>query len=507
MESTPEFSSIIPIIITLIVSLVSRNVVVGLFTGVLVGIAMIEGLFINQGPLDTFGLAVTQHFLPQVTDSYNAGIIILLVFIGGFVALVERSGGGVAFAARITQWVRTKCQATLTAWFGGIVIFFSDLGTPLIVGPVFRSLFDSLKLSRQKLAFIIDSTSSPVAILVPFIGWGVYIMGLIQKEFDALNYPMSDWQAFIQAIPFQFYAILAITVVPIIALLKLDFGPMAQAETLAQKGSDFGKVFDTIEVFSHPNAKASFVFVPLAVMLAVLFAMLVPHGFPFERVSGGLFRGALTTAYFSAAMTLIALMGYYGVRRFAQSLDIYLKGMAGMMSVAIILILAWTLSAVGKELGAAAYITEQAQAGFAPWLLPAAVFLIAAVISFATGSSWGTFAIMMSLVLPTAIAIDAPLVVCIGAVLSGGLFGDHCSPLSETTILASTGAGCDQFEHFRTQFPYAFTNGLLALAAFLMAGFFESSLIFLGVMALQLVVYWWLHQRTAKQHALAQQTA
>ncbi|WP_240473419.1 Na+/H+ antiporter NhaC family protein [Ferrimonas senticii] len=493
--------SILPIVVTLVLSLLTRNVVIGLFSGVVTGVAMIEGLFATLGPLDTFGALVKDHLLPQVTDSYNAGIIILLVFIGGFVALVEKSGGGVAFAASVVNWVKSRCQAKLSAWFGGIVIFFSDLGTPLIVGPVFRSLFDKLQISRQKLAFIIDSTSSPVAILIPFIGWGVYIMGLLQKEFDALNLPLSDWDAFIGAIPYQFYAILAVAVIPVIALLKLDFGPMAEAERLAQQGSDFGKVSDTIEVFSHPNAKANFVFVPLAVMLTVMFTMLAPHGFPFERVSGSVFRAALSTAYFCAATSLIALMAFHQVRKFKEGVDIYLKGMSGMMSVAVILILAWTLSAIGKQLGAAAYIAEQAQAGFPAWLIPAVAFLIAAVISFATGSSWGTFAIMMPLVIPTAVAVDAPMLVCIGAVLSGGLFGDHCSPISETTILSSTGAGCDQFEHFRTQLPYAVTNGLIALASFIVAGLLATPMVFVLALAAQVLVYWWLSKRSLPQPA------
>ena len=176
-----------------------------------------------------------------------------------------------------------------------------------------------------------------------------------------------------------------------------------------------------------------------------------------------------------------------------------------MMQVAIVLILAWTLSSVGKELGAAAYIAEQAQAGFPAWLVPAVAFLLSGIISFATGSSWGTFAIMLPLVIPTAIAIDAPLYACIGAVLSGGLFGDHCSPISETTILSSTGSGCDQFEHFRTQLPYALLNGSIALSGFVLAGFIASPLILAAAIMAQLVLVsllaWHQSQRLQQQTA------
>ncbi|MGR6832233.1 Na+/H+ antiporter NhaC family protein [Aliivibrio wodanis] len=499
MEQT-DITSLIPIAITLLISLTTRNVVVGLFAGVLSGVAMLNGLFTHFDPLETFGVMVKSYISPQLTDSYNAGVIVLLVFIGGFVALMEKSGGGYAFADKVTTWVKSKFQAQTSAWLGGIVIFFSDLGTPLIVGPVFRPLFDKLKVSRQKLAFIIDSTSSPVAILIPFIGWGVYIMGLIQKEFTALNVELSDWDAFIGAIPFQFYAILAIAIVPLVAFKKLDFGPMARAEKAAEQGNAHISSDVTKEIFTHKNAKASFVWAPLLVMGLVLSFMLVPLGFPFEKVSGSVFRSALSTAYFFAAATLICLMAFYKVRGWSEGISVYMKGMGNMMQVAIILILAWSLSSVGKELGAAAYIAEQAQSGFPYWLVPAVAFLLAAIISFATGSSWGTFAIMMPLVIPTAIAIDAPLYACIGAVLSGGLFGDHCSPISETTILSSTGAGCDQFEHFKTQLPYALLNGGIALISFVIAGFVENALIFVFALCVQIALVFTLAKITSEKN-------
>ncbi|MEZ9513076.1 Na+/H+ antiporter NhaC family protein [Vibrio breoganii] len=503
----PEFISLLPIIVTLALALSTRNVVVGLFSGVVCGVAMLEGTFIDKGPLDSMSALMKSYLLPQLTDSYNAGVLLLLVFIGGFVALMEKSGGGVAFAKRITLWVTNKCQAQLATWFGGIAIFFSDLGTPLIAGPVFRPLFDKLKVSRQKLAFIIDSTASPVAILIPFIGWGVYIMSLIQKEFTALEVGMSEWDAFIGAIPYQFYAFLAIAIVPILSFFKLDFGPMAHAERLAKQGSDFGKVQDSLNVFEHKNAKTSFVWAPLLVMLIVLCSILIPHGFPFQQVSGSTFRAALSSAYFFAAMTLIGLMAIYGVRKLSDGIQVYLKGMSNMMSVAVILILAWALSSVGKELGAAAYIAQQAQAGFPYWLVPAVAFLLAGIISFATGSSWGTFAILMPLVIPTAFAIDAPMLVCIGAVLSGGLFGDHCSPISETTILSSTGAGCDQYEHFRTQLPYALVNGGIALISFVVSGVLASPLVVLVAIIVQIAVYLVLSKRQSTSESLETQPA
>jgi Na+/H+ antiporter NhaC len=494
-----EITSLIPIGVALVLSLTTRNVIVGLFTGVLAGVLMING----PQPFAALGIMVKSHLIPELTDSYNAGVLVLLAFIGGFVALVEQSGGGAAFARRINHWVKTPMQAQIAAWLGGISIFFSDLGTPLIVGPVFRPLMDRLKVSRQKLAYIIDSTASPVAILVPFIGWGVYIMSLIYQEYEALGIEESEFTAFVLTIPFQLYAWLAVLMVPLLAVLRLDFGAMAKVEQAGAKTVNVGSAIaakgqitneqaghssiDQVKTFTHPNAKPIFVWGPLLVMASVLAIMLVPLGFPLDQVSGTDFRAGLSTSYFFAAVFLIALMSIYKVRGVLSSVDIYLKGVSGMMLVAITLLLAWALSDIGRELGAAEYIAEVAKAGLPGWMFPMVAFLLSAIISFATGSSWGTFAIMLPLVIPTAYEIEAPMYACIGAVLSGGLFGDHSSPISETTILASTGASCPQIEHFRTQLPYALFNGGISLVGFAIAGITGYSGSVIVVIATQIV--------------------
>ena len=402
---------------------------------------------------------------------------------------MERSGCGAAFAQSLDSWVRTRLQAQLAAWLGGIAIFFSDLGTPLIIGPVFRPLTDRLKISRQKLAFIIDSTSSPVAILVPFIGWGVYIMGLMSQEFAALGLNQNEFAAFVQTIPFQFYAWLAVGMVPLMNVLKMDFGPMQKAEISARQDTHSSPAHaesddSEIKGFAHANARPMLVWVPLAVLAGVLCWQLVPLGFPLNPVSGSLFRAVLSSAYFSAAVTLITLMAFLRVRPILQSIDIYLKGMTNMTLVAVTLLLAWALSDIGRNLGAADFISGVTEAALPVWLLPAVIFVLSAMLSFATGSSWGTFAIMFPLVIPTASLVGAPLYACIGGLLSGGLFGDHSSPISETTILSSTGAGCAQIEHFRTQLPYALFNGVISLFGFLLAGMYGEYWILLVLIAL-----------------------
>ena len=481
--SDPNILSLIPVFVTLLVALTARNVLVGLFTGVLVGAAMIA----DTSLLLFVPTLVRNYIVPEVADTYNASVLVLLVFIGGFVKLIEYSGGGTAFARVATRWVTGKARAQLASWVGGIMIFFSDLGTPLIVGPVFQPLVDRLRISRQKLAFILDSTSSPVAILIPFIGWGVFIMSVIADAFSANGVMQSEWDAFVSAIPFQFYAWLAIFMVPALTYLKFDYGPMARAEKAAVEAS---LPEGAEESAGESKARPILVWLPLLVLGVTLFATLNHHGFPFEQVAGSDFRAGLSAAYFLAAVTIVLLMVYTGVRTLLETFSHYIEGMTGMMPIAATLVLAWTLGTVSEALGTGPYVAEVAREGLPGGLLPATTFLLAAVISFSTGSSWGTIIIMMPLAVPAAIATGAPMPVVIGAVLSGGLFGDHSSPVSETTILSSTGAGTTPLEHFRTQLPYAMTNGAIAFAGFLAAGYLEFAWIAMVLIAVQAFLLW-----------------
>ena len=280
-------------------------------------------------------------------------------------------------------------------------------------------------------------------------------MGLMSQEFAALWLNQNELAAFVQTIPFQFYAWLAVGMVPLMTVLKLDFGPMQKAEISAWQDSDSSPAKaesdgNEIKGFAHGNARPMLFWVPLAVLAGMLCWQLVPCGFPLKPVSGSMSRAELSSAYFGAAVTLITLMALLRVRPVLQSIDIYLKGMTNMT-----LLLAWALSDIGRSLGAAAFISGFTDSALPVWILPAVIFALSAILSFATGSSWGTFAIMFPLVIPTGSPVGAPLHACMGAVLSGGLFGDHSSPISDTTILSSTGAGCAQVEHFRTQLPYA----------------------------------------------------
>lgn len=471
--------SLLPPLVAVVLAIKSKNVIFSLFCGGFMGALIL----CTGNPLAAVKSMIGDYFFIQLTDSYNAGVIVLVIFIGGFIKLMEKSGGAQAFAKGVHKVIDTKLKAQLCAWLGGILIFFSDLGTPLLVGPVFRPLFDKLKVSREKLAWILDSTSSPVAILVPFIGWGVYIMGLIQSEFTNLGVAESDYTTFVQAIPFQIYAILAIIMIPLVAFTKKDFSQMRKAELRAQENPvpeemEDNYVAETDEKgYSMGNARPVMVILPIITVFVTLFANLVPLGFPFKKVDGNIFRVALTMGYFLAAVLLMAMMILFKVKDVKETFKIYVDGMKGMTDVSITLVLAWSLGTMISNLGTAEFIIGILQrSNFSSWLIPAFIFLFGMFVSFSTGSSWGTFAIMMPLAIPMAHAFGIPYAICVGAVLSGGLFGDHCSPISDTTILSSTGAECDLVDHVKTQLPYACVNGVIAFVSFVLAGITRSPL-------------------------------
>ncbi|MBL4659403.1 MAG: sodium:proton exchanger [Alcanivoracaceae bacterium] len=466
------FISILPVLITLLIAVWTRNVILGLFIGVFTGVMILHGL----NPFTGMSTLIEKYIIVQVTSSSHTGILILMVLIGGVVGLMERSGGAVAFASMVIKYISSKVKAQLAAWTSGSLLFFTDSGTPLIVGPLFRPIVDGIKISRVKLAWIIDSTASPVAVLIPFIGWGLYSQGLIAQEYAELGLTESAFSVYVKAVPFQFYSLMAVMMVPMVAMLKADFGPMKRAETNCAKGivleDENTKISEGVSEDIIKKAKPVLVWLPLLIMLVVMFGLLVPLGFPFDmsNIPGNAFRSALSTAYIFAALALILLMAKFGIRTLAEGFALYIKSIGVIVNILIILILAWSLGAIGKDLGAATYIVALADGSFPPSLIPLVAFLVGAIISFSTGSSWGTYAILMPLIIPMAHQFDAPMYVSIGAVLSGGLFGDHCSPISDTTILSATGAGCTQIDHVKTQLPYALFNGSCSIVAFVFAG-------------------------------------
>ena len=498
MTDPPTLFSLGPIVLALIISVWTRQVILGLFVGLYAGVMMLTG----PAPLESLTRLTSEHLVPQLTDEYNAAVLILLAVIGGFVALMEQSGGGYAFAKRLASTLKSKSRTQISAWSAGIVIFFSDLGTPLIVGPAFRALFDRIGLSRQKLAYIIDATAAPVAILIPFIGWGVYIMSLLNQQVEYLNLPQSDYALLLSALPYQFYAWLTLAAIPMTALIGYDFRLMREADTHAGLRSTRGKTTDTTPTSAQQSARASFIWLPLLVLGATLLWTLAPLGFPFERVGGSQFRAGLSAAYLVATLSLVGLLLVYRTERFLSSVSIYIQGMGRMMPIAVMLLLAWAMGDILTLLGSDAYVANWVAGSISGAQLPLLIFIVACLVSFATGSSWGTFALLFPLALPAAVTVDASLALSVAAVLSGGLFGDHASPISETTLLASAGAGVDPIDHFKTQLPYALLNGGLCLLGLWIAAASQWQGVLLGVLSLQLAVLLvarWLWRRRAQR--------
>ncbi|MDG1166073.1 MAG: Na+/H+ antiporter NhaC family protein [Porticoccaceae bacterium] len=487
--SEPGLITLLPVIITLVLSIWSRNVVLGLFVGVFSGVLILNG----PNPFTGMALMINDYFVAQASSSANMGILLLMIFVAGLVGLMQKSGGAAAFAGMMTQFITSKARAQTAAWASGSMLFFTDSGTPLIVGPLFRPIIDGLKISRAKLAWIIDSTASPVAVLVPFIGWGLYSQGLIAQEYKSLGIDESAFLSYIKAMPFQFYSIMAVVMVPIVVMARADFGSMKKAEEDCSKGIMLESVealeAETLANTALQKAQPIMVWLPLMVMLVIMFSLLVPQGFPFDMANmpSNAFRASLSTGYICAALVLMLLMNLYGVHSLAGAFTLYLESMSKVVTVLIILVLAWSLGAIGKDLGAPAYISALIDGRLPVYLIPASAFVVGGIISFSTGSSWGTYGILIPLMIPIAVQFDVPMYVAIGAVLSGGLFGDHCSPISDTTILSATGAGCSQVDHVKTQFPYSLFNGGCSLIAYIVAGL-SGSIWALGLGVLLLVI-------------------
>lgn len=477
MEQTVYYGvlSLVPIIVTIGLVLWTKNVLLSLFTGVFSGALIL----CNYAPMEALKATIGDYIIPRLMDSYNAGIIVLLVFIGGFVTLLEKSGGAHAFAAAVAKFVDTRCKTQLAAWLGGIIIFFSELGTPMIVGPIFNPSFRKMRISKEKMAWILDTTSSPVCVLLPFFGWGATVMGILAVEFEALGIAMSDWSAFCQAIPYQIYPILCLIMVPLVAFSGKEFSAMAKAEKNARKGifspAAGEEKFEAVKV--NKNVSPLVVIIPLIVMLTVFFANLVPLGFPTQAVPGGKMRVALISSYLLAAVTMIILMKVYKVMSINDGIKTYIKGCNKLFDCIVLLILAWALSTVDGVLGTSEFIVQIARDTIPVWSVPAIIFIIASIMSFATGTSWGTYAIVLPIAVPMAHHLGVDMIVTIGAVLSGGLFGDHCSPVSDTTILSSIGAECELMNHTLTQLPYAALVAAVSLAGFIAAAIFNTPVI------------------------------
>lgn len=465
-----DLLTLVPLVITIYLAVKTKDVIIAIYTGIASGILILTGGHLFQAIYSFFG----DYLIVQFTDSYNAGVIVLLAFIGGFIALIEYAEGANAFAERITKFLNTKVKTQLAAFFFGALIFFSDLGTPLIVGPVFSPLFDKMNICRAKLAYIIDSTASPMAIMIPVTGWGVYIISLIDAQTTTGGFDGNSVEIFMHALGYQFYSILTLIIVPVVIIGNLDIMSMRKMQLQGEASK--------AKENEHSNGQARSIVVPLIVLFTVLIFGLRAVGFPGEQLQGSTFRIILSSAYLLASVSLILVVGLGKQDSFYNLYKTFVGGITKSSSLVIILLGAWSLSAVITNLGTADVITSVLDTHVPELLYPTLIFLSGAVLSAATGSSWGTFAILTPFAfgITEISSLDPSLLM--GAVLSGGLFGDHLSPISDTTILSSTGARIDLIEHVKTQLPYGVINAVSSIICFIGAAFYQSYLwLFVGV--------------------------
>lgn len=465
------FLSVVPPLLTIVLALVTRDVLFALVAGILCGSFILTGFH----PFNALLNAVEDQVLAEIGVASQAQVILTMMIIGGFVKLLEVSGGARAFARSMISVVSTRVRAQLLCWGAGLGIFFTDSGNALIVGPLFRSVFDGFRLAREKLAYILDTTSSPISILIPFIGWGAYIMSLIERNYAATGIEANAFTVLLEVIPYNFYAFLALATIPVVVLSRREFGPMRRAqmafiERLEREGPPDAASESAVD---QAEEKIGIFLWPLGVMLTLVLGLITWHAMH-GGITGMRIRSTLVISYLAASLTCIVMMRRHQQRSMRESIRTFVSGAESLVYVSIVLVLAWSLTSITQDLNTAGYLAAVISGNVAPAWFPMLVFALGAVISLSTGSSYGTFAILMAIAVPVGFELGASLHMTIAAVLSGGLVGDHLSPISDTTVLASVGADCDHLSHVWTQAAYAGITGLIALVAFLLGGLYES---------------------------------
>lgn len=462
--TTMGIISLLPATIAVVLAFKTRNTVFSLAVAIFIGV-LVAGKGLMAFP------ALLKTSLGTTSFSW---IFLLELFIGIVIAFFQRTGAIQGFTKIMEDKKLSRSKIQLTAWVMGMFVFFSDYFSPLFVGATMRSLSDKAKISREKLAYIADSTSAPVSVLAPITGWAVFISGLL-VGMGPIEDAAQAMMVFTRAVPFNFYALIAVALVGLFATgIIPDFGPMKKAEERALKEGkvlrDGAEPLVGEELTDTPkyegiktNVFWNFIF-PVLIVISIAIGTFI------------VLKSAKTMeAFLAAAVILGIIMRIQGVP-FNDIMKTAMSGMKGVMPAIIILALAYTINALSKEMGTANYIISVTESWLTPSLLPFITFLIAAVISFSTGSSWGTFAIVMPIAAPLAFGfsgneVTTLVLATVAAVAGGGVFGDHCSPLSDTTILASTGAAADHIDHVKTQIPYAFVAAGLASIVYLIIGF------------------------------------
>ena len=496
----PAWFSILPPLIAIVLALVFKEVITALLAGIWLGALVVAG----YNPVQATWRLVDQYVVPALgdTDGGHTQIVIFSMLLGGMVGMISRNGGTMGVVRAVAPLARNRRRGKIATALAGLAIFFDDYANTLVVGNTMRPITDRLKVSREKLAYLVDSTAAPVAALVPVSTWVGYEVSLIGGGLSAAAGEatgadaaflagLSPYTVFIESIPYLFYPLLALSFVFLTSFMNRDFGPMARAEARAAAGKGLhrkGAMLATDTSASFVDAKEGTpqrwwnAGIPVLTVVLVVLGGLYTSGSavtgpgadlkdifgsadPFNTLLWGSLAGCLVAAVLSIGQRLLTIH---------ECIDAWVGGVKAMMIAMVILTLAWSLGAVTKDIGTAAYLSELLSDNLPLTLLPAAVFVTAGAMAFATGTSWTTMAILIPLVIPLTVSLaggsgfaDGSLYgILLGstsAVLAGAIWGDHCSPISDTTVLSSTAAGCDHVDHVRTQLPYAMLVGAVGL--------------------------------------------
>ena len=510
VSNAEEFGifTLIPPIVAILLAFITKNVVISLFIGVLSG-----GFILNLTGFNVFG-ALTQAFLDfinralnSLSDPWNAGIVMQVLVIGGVINLVAKMGGAKAIAEALAKKAKTAKSAQLITWFLGICVFFDDYANSLIVGPIMRPVADKMKISRERLAFIIDATAAPIAGLAIISTWIGLEVSLISEGFESIGVEASGFGVFLQTIPYRFYNILILAFIVITIITLREFGPMRKAEISARKLKDLtneevavtSSHMDELEPKEGVKLSIWNAIVPIGALIISAIVAFYYSGYSSIMAGDDIAIQAIVTnsplsfkailEVFAASDASIALLQsaifstvvaivmavWKKIFTISEAIEVWIDGMKGLIITGVILILAWSLGSVIKELGAAEYLVEALNGAIPAFLLPSLIFILGAIISFSTGSAYGTMSILMPLAIPLAYKINPEMsfvIVSTSAVLTGAIFGDHCSPISDTTILSSMGAGCSHIDHVKTQMWYAlFVAAITILFGYIPAGF------------------------------------
>lgn len=493
-EYVPEmyatFWSLVPPVVAIVLALITKEVYSSLFIGILIG-----GVFWSGFKPEATILHVFQDGLVGVlTDSYNMGILVFLVILGVMVCMMNKAGGSAAFGRWAKVHIKTRAGAQLATVALGILIFIDDYFNCLTVGSVMRPVTDSHNVSRAKLSYLIDATAAPVCIIAPISSWAAAVTGFVEGE--------DGFSIFIRAIPYNYYAILTIVMMLTLIFLKMDYGPMKEHEKNAIAGDLYttdDRPYANAEedVIYNKGTVIDLVFPIITLIVCCVIGMIYTGGFFsgtgfVEAFSGSdASVGLMLGSFFALVITII----FYAVRkvlRFTDSMACIPDGFKAMVPAILILTFAWTLKAMTDSLGAAEYVAAlmDSAAGGLVNLLPAIIFLVGCFLAFATGTSWGTFGILI----PIVVAVfqgtnETMMIISISACMAGAVCGDHCSPISDTTIMASAGAQCNHVNHVSTQLPYAITVAIVSCITYIIAGVVQNAFICLPIgIALQIGV-------------------